>query len=433
MKKNKFYLLTSILLCSSCSITNFFTPKAKVLKEPSKFRSVIKTANFDKLAQNVRDFSANFTIEATKTLDDSQKNFAVSPLSMYSALAVASACSDGNTKQELLDVLQTNDELLKAEFANLYAASNDLRTAAKESQVYKKEELTNSLWIDKNLEYKSEALDMLADKFYAYSVEVDYLHNPKKASNQMSKFVEEKTNGLLSPKFEFDSFTVLTILNTLYLKSLWNSTSDEIQVSSENYDFVNRDKSVTSNKFLLTDYQEGKIFKAENYSSFFAATAGGDRVNFIVPNEGVDLNELIKPEVISEVLNHNFDGFDEENNKMYLTKTHFPAFEASGDIEANNILKAMGINDFFIDGKCDFSPLTDIDVYCDKVMHEAKLKVDKKGIEGAAYTAVIMKGESAPFNEYEEIFEDFIVDKSFIYVVTDHNNLPTFTGIINKI
>ena len=431
--KNKFYLVVSLFICSSCSVTNFFTPKAKILKEPSKFRTVIKGNKFDELAQNVRDFSSAFTFQAVSKLDDSHTNLAISPLSMYSALAVASACSNGNTKDELLNVLKTDEELLKEEFGNLYSASNDLRTRDRENQVYKKEELTNSLWIDKSVEFKSETLDMLADKFYSYSVKVDYLNNAKKANRQMSKFVEEKTNGLLSPEFGFDANTVLTILNTLYLKSLWNSSSDNIAVSDENYDFTNRNKTITSLKFLITPYQEGKIFKTTNYSSFFAETAGQDRVNFIVPNDGIGLDELVIPEVFSEVLNHDFNGYDEENNTMYYGKTYFPAFEASGDVEAKDILKTMGVNDFFVDGRCDFSPLTDRLVYCDKVMHEAKLKVDKKGIEGAAYTAIEMKNESALFDEYEKVYEDFYVNKAFIYIVSDHNNLPTFAGIVNKI
>lgn len=431
--KNKLLICTSVLLCSSCSITNLFTPKATVLKEPNTFRSVVKGANFDKLAQNVRDFSANFSFEAFKELDNFDKNHVISPLSMYSCLAVASACSAGNTKEELLTTLKTSDDLLKDEFANLYAASNRIRSYDSDRKIVKKEELTNSLWLDKNVSFKSETLDMLAEKFYSFSLTVDYRNNAKKANSQMSKFVEEKTNGLLSPKFNFDPDTVLTILNTLYLKSLWDATSEDIQVSNEKYDFANRNGSTTSKNFLLTRYQEGRILRKEKYSSFFAETADGDRVKFIVPNDGFNIEDVVTPEIVSEINDAMYEGLDEENKIMYCTRTHFPGFEAEGDIKAKKILKTMGISDFFIDGACDFSPLTDTHVYCDEVMHEAKLKVDKKGIEGAAYTAAIMKGESAPGFEYEQVYEDFIVDKAFYYVVTDHNNLPVFSGVVNKI
>ena len=433
MKNKKIYLLTSLFLCSSCSIVNFFTPKAKVLKEPVAFRNNIKkTPDFDELAQNIRTFSADFSVESSKELDDKSSNNVVSPLSMFSALAVASACSSGNTKQELLTTLKTTDLLLQNEFANLYSDSNVESTMGSDNKVVKKELLTNSIWIDKNINFNTEILEQLAEYFYCYSLNVDFRHQSQKANRQISKFVEEKTNGLIAPKFEFDSETRFTILNTLYLKSLWNIYSYNLDNSPDTYTFTNRDGSTKSLNLFMTDYEVGRVFKADNYSSFFAQTARGDRVKFIVPNEGVNLENVITPETILEVNNQEYEGVDEENKIMYKTKTFFPGFEAEADVNANDILKKMGIHDFF-DENCDFSGFLDDFVYCDSVQHVAKLKVDKKGIEGAAYTAIDMKGEIAPFDEYENIFEEFVVDKAFYYVVSDHNNLPMFSGIVNKI
>ena len=431
----KIYLFASLFLCTSCSITNLFTPNAKILKEPSKFRTVIKGAAFDELAQNVRDFSADFCFETNKKIDDRNANYAVSPLSMYSTLAVASACASGNTQQELLSALKTNKELLNEQFANLYSASNDLLIyGGNTKQIIKKEELTNSLWLDKNVTFKKEQLDFLAEKFYSYSVQVDYANHNKQANKQMSKFVEEKTNGLLNPEFNFAAQTVLTILNTLYLKTLWYDTSDDISLDSENTQFKNRDNSINNKRLFTTYYQTGRILKTEKYSSFFAQTSAGDRIKFIVPNDGVNLEDVITPETFLEIANHKYSGFDEENNTMYYGRTHFPGFEAKCELEAKGIIRSLGVNDFFVDGLCDFSPLTDLSVYCDSIIHATKLKVEEKGIEGAAYTAIAMEGESASIEpEYKKVYEDFIVDRAFYYIVSDHNNLPVFSGVVNKI
>ena len=433
--KKKIYVLTCGLLCASCSITNFFTPKATILKEPNAFRSSIKRGeSFNELAQNIRDFSANFAFESAKKLDDKEKNNVVSPLSMFSALAVASACSNGNTKQQLLNTLCTNEDLLVSEFANLYSASNYSRSLDSDRKVIKKEELTNSIWIDKNVKFKSEMLDFIADKFFSYSVSVDWRNDNKKANKQMSKFVEEKTNGLISPNFDFDIDTLFTILNTLYLKSLWNSFSDELPSSNEQFEFKNRNDSTKKTELLVTPYQQGRILRNTSYSSFFAETCSNDRIKFVVPNDGFKLEDIISAENISEINDAMYEGFDEENNTMYYGKTYFPGFESESKLDAKEILKTMGIIDLFADGVCDFSGLTNESVYCDEVQHVAKLKVDKKGIEGAAYTAIAMKGDSAPMKpEYKEVFEDFFVDKSFYFVVSDHNNLPLFSGIVNKI
>ena len=433
MKNKKLYLLTSIFLCSSCSIVNLFTPKAKVLKEPVAFRnSIKKTANFDELAQNVRDFSANFSVESSKELDDKKANNVVSPLSMFSALAVASGCSSGNTKQELLSTLKTTDSLLQNEFANLYSDSNYTSSIGSDNKVVKKEELTNSIWLDKNIKFNESVLEKIAEYFYCYSLSVDFKNQNKKANRQMSKFVEEKTNGLIAPNFDFDTLTRFTILNTLYLKSLWNKYSDDLATSDEKFTFTNRDGSTKNINLFMSEYEVGRTYKGENYSSFFAETERGDRIKFIVPNDGVNLEDLITPEVISNVNDQKYVGVDEENKIMYHTKTYFPGFEAETKIDAKDILKKMGVNDLFTSA-CDFSGFLDEFVYCDEIQHVAKLKVDKKGIEGAAYTAINMKGEAGPLDGYEDVFEEFIVDRSFYYVISDHNNLPVFSGIVNKI
>lgn len=433
MKKNKFYLLTSIFLCSSCSITNLITPKAKVLKEPAAFRSsVTKTLNFEELAQNVREFAANFSFESAKTLDNKTANNVVSPFSMFSALAVASACSNGNTKQELLHALHTSNSLLDSEFANLYSSSNVESTMRDDNKVIKKEQITNSIWIDKNVNFNESILSKLADYFYCYSLSVDFKNQNEKANRQMSKFVEEKTNRLIAPDFDFDTLTKFTILNTLYLKSLWNQYSENINLSDEKYTFTNRDGSTKDLQLFNNGYKIGKIYKGDKYSAYFAETHQKDRIKFIVPNDGVNLEDVINSENILEVNNQDFEGVDDENRILYHTRTYFPGFEAETDINAKSILQAMGINDLFTPA-CDFSGLLNEDVFCDQVKHVAKLKVDKKGIEGAAYTAVHLMGAAGPLEGYEDVYEDFIVDKSFYYVISDHNNIPVFSGIVNKI
>ena len=433
MKNKKIYLLTSLLLCSSCSIVNFLTPKAKVLKEPGAFRtSVKKTLEFEELSQNVRDFAANFSFESAKFLDNKAENNVVSPFSMFSALAVASACSSGDTRTQLLDALHTNISLLNNEFANLYSASNVESTIGDTNKTIKKEQITNSIWLDKNVNFNESVLNKLAQYFYCYSLSVDFKNQNQKANRQMSKFVEENTNGLISPNFDFDILTKFTILNTLYLKSLWNQYSFNIDLTSEKYTFTNRDGTTKTLNLFDNNYKIGKIYKGENFSSYFARTKAGDRIKFVVPNDGVNLEDVITSENILEINNQTYEGIDEENKFLYHTRAYFPGFEAQTDIDAKAILQKMGVNDLFTP-VCNFSGFIDENVYCNQVKHVANLKVDKKGIEGAAFTAVPLVGAAGPLDGYTDIYEDFVVDKSFYYVISDHNNIPVFSGIVNKI
>ena len=76
--------------------------------------------------------------------------------------------------------------------------------------------------------------------------------------------------------------------------------------------------------------------------------------------------------------------------------------------------------------------ITDEEIKCDAVYHSTKLKVDKKGIEGASVVVIPGAGAAGP-DEYTEVYLDYIVDKNFIVIVTDGNDVPLFSGVIYNI
>ena len=91
----------------------------------------------------------------------------------------------------------------------------------------------------------------------------------------------------------------------------------------------------------------------------------------------------------------------------------------------------MGVKKLF--GECDFSNLAE-DVYCNGIKHVTRLEVKSKGIEGAAVTAMMMEATSVgPEKEKNKVYENFIVDKNFVYVLKDNNGVPLFTGVIKNV
>ena len=68
---------------------------------------------------------------------------------------------------------------------------------------------------------------------------------------------------------------------------------------------------------------------------------------------------------------------------------------------------------------------------CTRVQHVTDLTVDKTGIEGAAVTVVADEATSVP--PRETIYEDFVVDRAFGFLITDINNVALFSGAVNKL
>ena len=73
---------------------------------------------FEALNKSAQKFAAEFAAAACN-LDASGKNFAVSPVSMYSALALAAECSSGDTRAEILSAMNTDYAALSENYSDI--------------------------------------------------------------------------------------------------------------------------------------------------------------------------------------------------------------------------------------------------------------------------------------------------------------------------
>ena len=82
----------------------------------------------------------------------------------------------------------------------------------------------------------------------------------------------------------------------------------------------------------------------------------------------------------------------------------------------NDNLIQLGMPTGFIQGKADFSGMTLAEkIWISFVIHQAYVKVDEKGTEAAAATAVGMVGYSMPRNTFK-------ADHPFIFIIQDKGN-----------
>jgi serine protease inhibitor len=128
------------------------------------------------------------------------------------------------------------------------------------------------------------------------------------------------------------------------------------------------------------------------------------------------------------------------NKIRYNTRCLFPSFKASYDEKINDVLKSeFNINTLFDKAKCDLTNFAEVpakyeNMYCEKIQHVTDLTVDEKGIEGAAVTLVQLDGAtSAGPNEYEYVYNDFVVNKSFGFIITNSRNVTLFSGVVKSI
>lgn len=380
------------------------------------------------IKDSAESFADEFTARAAAAYEGGE-NFVISPISIYSALAMAAECADGSTREEILSALNVDYELLRSDFLNLYrSVLRDTKTA--------KASFGNSVWVGEGIPVKQTGVDALAEGYGAYSYSADFANDNEGANQAVRHFVKEQTNGLIDRDFELSEDTFFTLINTLYLKDNWNDGGDEISLTDESYAFENADGRVTDTRLMRGHYNAVRAHEGETFTSCYTTTHSGYKLMFIVPKDGYSADEVMTTDNLAEAKSADYNGIDDENHIAHNTRCIFPAFSANGDIDAKDILEDMGIEELFDkDRGANLSNMfedDEIKLYCPEVRHVATLEVDRKGIEGAAVTVLPADGATSA-EPYETVYYDFVVDKAFGFVLMNNYGTTLFAGTVNAV
>ena len=146
----------------------------------------------------------------------------------------------------------------------------------------------------------------------------------------------------------------------------------------------------------------------------------------ILPDNGVSVNEVAADSETLELIMSNGNW---ENSKYLTVNLAVPKFDVSDTTELPTHLRALGVTDVFDDSVSDFSPLAEEPLVLSRATHAARVKIDEEGCEAAAFTILLAEPASAqPPNE--EI--DFVLDRPFMFVITNDCGLPLFIGTVNR-
>ncbi len=404
---------------------------AKVTVDNKSFEREGYEAFIDKLDS----FAAKLTYEVYSD-GDMQSNVCISPVSVYMALAIATECASGETREELLNAVGVTYDEVQSFTKVLYSFSNrDFKytDALGNKRTLAFEELANSIWADKDVVLKESGINNLSANYNCDLFGVDF--KSSEGEEAINSYIKDKTHGIIDGGIELSPETLITIINTFYLKEVWNEDGDELQFTADTYDFENSDGSITRTKLLRGYYFSGNIYEGNGYTSFFTKTEHNFAIKFIVPTEGHTIEEVFTAENLYDINNVDDYGYiDEENKLLHHTRVFFPEYKASFDGDLAKILKEdFGVSKLFNVKECDFSSITDEKVACDAVIHKCSVEVNKKGIEGAAVTVMPMAGAAGPLEGYEDVYHDYIVDRAFGFVITDSYGAVLFSGVVNSV
>ena len=367
----------------------------------------------------------HFTQE-TGTLLSAEENTVLSPANLYLAFAMLSETTDGDSRAQLLSLLGLeNTDAPRAAgnyvWRNLYGETSTGKTL-----------LGSSVWLNENVPYNEETLQVLAEQYLASTFSAPM--GDEKTDKAIGEWINENTGNLLQDaagEIQTKPETVMLLLTTLYFKDQWR---DEFWKDATKKDtFTAADGAQQTVDFMHLTQDRAAYCRGENYTVAELRFQGGQAMRFLLPGEGTSLKSFLADgSAVGGLLGYDM-GVSLPSGKLIWS---VPKFDVSSDLELTDALRALGVSDVFDFDRADFSPLVDFDrfdkaVAVTQVQHAARVKIDEKGCEAAAFTAVRADAQSAAPEDLPVVEMD--LNRPFAFLITGVDGLPLFLGTVNSL
>ncbi len=370
--------------------------------------------------QEVVNANNQFAFDLYSELNkDGISNIFYSPYSISTALAMTYEGAKSQTAEEIKSVFHfPESNILRPNFAAIYNGINEGNEAYELKT-------GNALWVQHDYPFLEDYTDRV-EKYYGGKVaNLDFVKETEKSRQTINSFIEEQTNNkikdLISPGV-LDELTRLVLTNAIYFKGTWEWEFDKSDTCEQDFKITPNNVVKTPMMFMKPEETSFNYADMEDLQ-ILELPYKGEKISMLIllPTENL---ESIESDLIAEKLN-------EYKNQMQETKLdsiYLPKFEFDSKYRLNENLKTLGMPTAF-GTDADFSGMDGTNwLYISAVIHQAYVKVDEKGTEATAATAVVMEFESieAPLNIFR-------ADHPFIFIIQEKEtgNILFMGKIIN--
>lgn len=410
MKKIVIIVLALVLLLPVIASIQLAQPAAGKVLKSDKERMTSPNVTQSEQALLVEGNSA-FAFKLYQELKEKSGNLFYSPYSISLALAMTYAGARGETAQQMAATLQflLEQERLHPAFNWLDSelAKRGQGAAGKDGKGFRLN-IVNAIWGQKDYEFLSDFLDVLAENYGAGLRILDFITETEKSRVAINQWVSNQTEGRIEdliPQGAISELTRLVLTNAIYFNAAWEDPFDE--------------KMTADGPFYLLDSGQ-VIVSMMRQTESFGYTKGGGYQAVELPYDGDELSMVILLPASGD-----FEAFEKtleaqqvdaiiddlQNTQVTLT---MPQFKFESQFSLKDTLAGMGMRDAF-SGNADFSGMTgNRELFISDVLHKAFVAVDEAGTEAAAATAVIMDNTAVPEPPVE-----VAIDRPFIFLIRD--------------
>lgn len=374
----------------------------------------------DEGVRKVSEGNNKFALDLYKKLSTDDENVFFSPWSISTALSMTYEGSRGQTAKEMRTVLHLpkNDTVRRSSFAKLYNLMN----------MDKKYELSlaNALWTQENYTFLDKFIDVNKN-YYGAKVDNANFIDPEEREQtrkKINQWVKEKTDGKIKKiiaKGKLNHRTRLVLTNAIYFKGNWVKQFDKDLTQKETFK-VAPGESVDVSMMTHKEEQDFNYTETQNLKAIELPYKGKNLAMYIIlPKDDFGLSVLednLTTERLSKL---------EKDMRTQEVDVRLPKFEFETTYSLKKALKQMGMKKTFSRSNANFSGMDGTNkLFIQFVTHKAYVKVNEKGTEAAASTAVGMGATSA-------VMTKFHADHPFLFYIKDKrtDNILFLGRIIN--
>jgi len=352
-----------------------------------------------------------FAFDLYQAVREKDGNLFYSPHSISVALAMTYAGARGETAEQMADTIRfllEQDRLHPAfNWLDAELASRGEGAQGKDGEGFRLN-IVNAIWGQKDYEFLSEFLDLLAENYGAGLRILDFINETEESRLAINEWVSDQTEGHIEdliPEGVITLLTRLVLTNSIYFNAAWEYPFDE-DITADGPFYLLDGGQLTVPMMKQTEafgYTDGEGYEAVEL------LYDGDELSMVIllpaPGDFETLEEELHADKVSDII-----------SGLQLTEVALtmPKFEFDSEFSLKDNLADMGMPVAFSTG-ADFSGMTGKpELYIAEVLHKAFVSVDEAGTEAAAATAVPMELTAVP-----EPPAEVTLDRPFIFLIRD--------------
>lgn len=253
----------------------------------------------------------------------------------------------------------------------------------------------------------------------------------------INRWIGKKTNGMIDKGLSgFDASAVMYGINTLYFNGKWQNPFDETKTKPTVFTDVTGRKS----KVMMMSqrshfrYMKTKSFQvlAMPYKQRIAKDAKMKNLSLYVflplPRKDFSsITDYLKSKSIKEMKNEMAYYARQHYDDVHpIVNVKFPRMEVSSKTDVVSVMKNLGVKTAF-EENADFRNISGNDLCISESQQKSVIRIDEKGTEAAAMTAVELKSVLSLEESPKEAF--FYANHPFVYmIICEDTNTILFIG-----